>query len=220
MLTNPWLHALLWHGAALAFADANSWQPALGCLVVGLGMIGLAAVPRTLEWPPPYRWSWACFLGVRFHGRIALREAAQMLREIFRSDESFRHMAAEHKERDRASKHVLDFAASCIASAADIWGKRGAEGALVLIDSREVCVGVIRGGATQLELRDEVRTSYTDLQIRVGVLDEVFSALRAELHLYSSFWHPTQGDAEPSSLISQFATTAPHSAAPLSGGMS
>lgn len=154
------------------------------CFVAAAAMLALSLFVSVFRWcqlPNRARFSLTNLRYLRWSGRIALRDAAQIIYTEARAQDSMWADAAERMSLDKSPDGILCYVAEIIKQDTAFYGKRLPSTHVETLDPLQSQYGTVTEGARELRMRDNTQTVFVDLAIDTKDLRRALQEVRSNL---------------------------------------
>jgi hypothetical protein len=187
MLANPAVQALLMFfiSTGLTLGDVHSQFWAWACWLL-TGLLLIVALLNWWHWPGNYGRRLESLLYLRWSGRVSLRKAAEIIYTEARANDSVWAHAAERLSLDKSPDGILCYIAEVLKQDTDIYGKRPPSTRVEKLNPMQLKYGAVRNGAREVQMRDETKALFTDLEVETKELRRALSEVRESLKTTTS----------------------------------
>lgn len=180
---NPKVSTTIVLGAAFTFLNSATslldfksqfWGYTFCVFTAILLLYGLALMAKL-----PFSWGrrLEAFKGLRFGGRMPLKDAVKLAYEEARAQKTIWAEAAERLNATKNPAGVLDYVATYFAMHVPIWGSRPPSDRLEEVPLDRAKNGSMVGGATRLILNDNARTEFINLEVAAKDMEKMLKLM-------------------------------------------
>ena len=163
--------------AWLTLADIHSQFWGWAC-AIALAVLFVVAFLRLWQLPGRSRFSLSNLRLLRWNGRISLREAAHIIYTEARATDSVWAYAAERRTGGTSPDDILNFICKVMARDTPFFGKRPPSTHLERLEPMQLKNGTVIAGGRELQMRDETRALFTDLEVETKQLRRALDKVR------------------------------------------